>query len=140
MTKINELMTAQPHLINPESTMREAAKKMREFDCGCLVAGRNDKPEGMLTDRDIVIWGLAEDHDPDQVTVSDIMTPGVIACYEDQTIENAADMMADRDVRRLVILNRKEKVVGVLSIADMVKCSDSEAINDNIIHHLFKYA
>jgi CBS domain-containing protein len=140
MTNIKELMTAHPHLIHPESTMRDAAKKMQEFDCGCLVAGEGDTLEGMLTDRDIVVWGLGEGHDPDRATVSDIMTPDAITAYEDQTIEHAADLMADRDVRRLVILNRQDKVVGVLSIADMVKCSDSDAINDDVIHHLFKYA
>ena len=140
MDAVKELMTPHPHLINPESTIREAAKKMQEFDCGCLVAGADDKPEGMLTDRDIVIWGLAEDHDPDQTIVADIMTPGAITCYEHKTVEQAADLMADHDVRRLVILDRQDKVVGVLSIADMVKCSDSEAVNDEVIHHLFKYA
>ena len=141
MTTIEELMTPHPHLIHPDDSLRQAAKKMHEFDCGCLVAGVDDKPEGILTDRDIVVWGLAEDHDPDTSSVRDIMTSDLITCYSDQTLEFAADVMADRDVRRLVILDRKEdRVVGVLSIVDMVKCSDSEEVNDDIMHHLFKYA
>lgn len=140
MTTIKELMTPHPQLIHPESTMHEAAKKMREFTCGCLIAGIDEKPKGMLTDRDIVVWGLAEGLEPDRATVSEIMTPGVITCYEDKSVEEAADLMADRDVRRLVVVNRQDKVVGVLSIADMVKCSDSDVVNDNVIHHLFKYA
>ena len=140
MNLVKTLMTTHPHLIDPESTLREAAKKMQEFDCGSLVVGRDEKPEGMLTDRDIVIWGLAQDHNPDQTRVSDIMTTDVITCYEDQTVEQAADIMSEGDVRRLVTLSRDNKVVGVLSIADIIKCSDSEAVNDTVIHHLFKYA
>lgn len=140
MSSVKELMTSHPQLIDPECTLRDAARKMLEFDCGSLVAGKDEEPSGMLTDRDIVIWGLAQGNDPDITTVKDIMTAAVITCHEDQSLEQAADIMADNDVRRLVVLNKSEQVVGILSIADMVKCTDSEAINDNVIHHLFKYA
>lgn len=140
MHLVKELMTAHPHLVDPESTLRQAAEIMKEFDCGSLVVGEDSQPEGMVTDRDIVIWGLAEGHDPDLVTAGDIMTVGTVICYEDDSVERAADIMSENDVRRLVIMNRKGRVTGVLSVVDIVKSGDRNVVNDDVMHHLYKYA
>jgi CBS domain-containing protein len=140
MTTVKELMTPHPHLISPISSLQKAAEHMKEFDCGALVVGAAEHPEGVLTDRDIVIWGLAEDKDPWHTEIKEIMTTEVITCYEDDEIEVAADHMSVNDVRRIVVLNKEDKVVGVLSVVDIIKCADRDAVNDDVLHHLFKYA
>ncbi|MGE3771003.1 MAG: CBS domain-containing protein [Bdellovibrionales bacterium] len=139
MITVNELMTSQPRLIDPSSTLREAARHMKECACGSMVVGRK-KPEGILTDRDIIIYGLAAGYDPDETPVQNIMTTAVITCFEDESIEHAADLMSQNDIRRLVVLDRDHQVVGVLSVTDIVKCTDSNAVNDEVMHHLYKYA
>jgi CBS domain-containing protein len=112
---------------------------MRKFECGSLIIGHHE-PEGLLTDRDIVIFGLAEGLDPDETTVSDIMTSHLITCDEEDTVEMAATKMSTHDVRRLVVLNPIGEVVGLLSVADIIKRADSDQVNDEVVHQLFKYA
>jgi CBS domain-containing protein len=74
---------------------------------------------GILTDRDIVIRAIAEEKDPEKTLVSDIMTSGVISCAADQTAEEAADVMADAQVRRLVVVDKEDNVVGIISLGDV---------------------
>ncbi|MCH2038715.1 MAG: CBS domain-containing protein [Rickettsiales bacterium] len=140
MGTIKELMNTEPHWINDDSSLTEAAKKMLEYDCGSLIVG-TDQPNGIITDRDIVLWGIAANKDVNTTKVKEIMSREVKSCYEDQTLEEAADIMSDNDIRRLVVLQREDdRLVGVISLADIIKCPDSEHVNDEVIHHLFRYA
>ena len=139
MTKVKEMMTLHPQMIDPGKTLRQAARKMRKHECGALIVGR-DIPKGIITDRDIVIFGLAAEHDPDITMVGDIMTADLVCCCEDDTIEEAAETMGDLDLRRLVVLDAKGAAVGILSVSDIIKQVDRDAVNDEVIHHLFKYA
>jgi CBS domain-containing protein len=88
----------------------------------------------------MVVYALALDKDPKQTCVGDIMNAQVYSCYEDDTLEHAADILAEQEVRRLVVLSRQETLVGVVSMADMIKCTSHDAVNDNVVHHLFRYA
>ncbi|MCB2082141.1 MAG: CBS domain-containing protein [Rickettsiales bacterium] len=139
--QVRDVMSAIPHLIEPEATLRQAAQRMEEFECGSLpVCGSGNVLKGIVTDRDIVIFGLAAGLDPDQTTIGEIMTQDVYTCQVDVTLDKAADIMSDQDVRRLVVVDAQKRVVGVLSISDMIKCADSDTVNDDVIHHLFRYA
>ena len=140
MKTIRNVMTAQPHMIKSEETLYEAALKMAEYDCGSLVVGTDHLPEGVITDRDLVIRGLAEGLDPKDTPVSKIMTHGVITCKIDESLEDAADIMCSNNVRRLVVIDDEENVMGVLSVADILRSTENEAVNDNILYHLFKHA
>lgn len=139
MTLVKELMATHPHMISPDCSLRTAAEQMKKFSCGSLVVGLQP-PYGIITDRDIVVYGLAAGHNPDTALVRIATAPDAITCYDDQTVEQAADEMADNDVRRLIVLNRQEKVVGVISSSDILKCPDKDAVNERVIHHLFKFA
>ena len=116
--KISDCMTRDVRLAEPSMSLREAAQLMAECDAGCLPVGENDRLVGMLTDRDIAIRGVAEGKGPD-ATVGETMSREVCWCYEDEPIEDALARLADEQIRRLPVLNRSKRLVGIVSLADL---------------------
>jgi len=113
-------MTRGVECISPDDTLQQAARKMRDLDVGPLpVCGDNDRLAGMITDRDIVVRAVAEGWAPDSRQVRDVMTPEGVYCYEDQDVDEAAAQMRDRQIRRLVVLNRDKRLVGIVSLGDL---------------------
>lgn len=132
---VKELMTPHPCLISPESTVDQAAQKMKEINCGVLPVGMEQKLEGILTDRDIVLRIVAEDLDANSIQVKDIMTPQVFSCKEDDTLQEAADEMVKHKIGRLVVLDKDHKVSGILSFGGLVRnTADQELISDVMRH------
>jgi len=120
MMKVNEVMTRGAECVRPNATLQEAARKMRDMDVGFLpVCGDNDRLAGTITDRDIAIRAVAEGWSPADKHVNDVLSADVIYCFEDQDAEEAADLMKQRQVRRLVVLNRDKRLVGVVSLGDL---------------------
>lgn len=125
--KIKDIMTDKPEFITPETTLRQAAQKMRDCDCGYLPVGENDRLVGAVTDRDITIRATAEGRDPDTTMVREIMTPRIISCFENDDVSEAARVMEQAQIRRLVILNRNKRMVGVISLGDIAtRCRDAD--------------
>jgi CBS domain-containing protein len=122
--KIKDIMTSDPELIDPNASIREAAKRMKSEDIGALPVGENDRLIGMVTDRDIAIRGVAEDRTPDATTVRDVMSEKIFYCFEDDDIEDAAQCMAENQVRRLPILNRDKRLTGIISLADIAQTGE----------------
>ena len=122
--KIKDIMTSDPELIDPNASIREAAKRMKSEDIGALPVGENDRLIGMVTDRDIAIRGVAEDRTPDATTVRDVMSENIFYCFEDDDIEDAAQCMAENQVRRLPILNRDKRLTGIISLADIAQTGE----------------
>lgn len=118
---VKECMTKQVNLGTPDMTLLEAAKVMRDGDFGVLPIEENDRLIGMLTDRDLTIRGIAEGKDPEAVKVREIMTPNVLYCYEDQTLDEVAENLGDNQVRRLPVMNRQKRLVGILSLGDLAQ-------------------
>jgi CBS domain-containing protein len=128
---VRECMTKQVELGHPDMTLREAARKMRDGDFGVLPIGDNDRLVGMVTDRDLCIRGLAEGMDPDATAVREIMTKGVLYCYEDQSLDEIAENMGENQVRRLPVLNRQKRLVGILSLGDLALTDiDAEEVEE----------
>ncbi len=123
---IRDCMTKTVELANPDMTIREAAKKMRDGDFGILPIGDGDRLVGMVTDRDIAIRAVADGKDADQTKLSEIMSKKVLYCFEDQSIEDVAKNMGDNQVRRLVVLNREKRLVGMVSLGDVALSEDSD--------------
>jgi CBS domain-containing protein len=92
---------------------------MRVFDTGSLPICDGKKVLGMLTDRDIVIRAVAKGLHPDQTMVSDVMTEEVVYLFDDQDVSEAARLMEDRQIRRLLVLNRDKELVGIVSLGDL---------------------
>ncbi len=120
---IRRVMSAPVIGATPETTTREAAERMRAHGIGALPVFRNDWPVGIVTDRDIVIRVLAAPTcDPgSQTRVEDIMSPDVITCFEDQDVTEAAAVMGERQVRRLLVVDRSGTPVGMLSVGDIAE-------------------
>src|SRR4051794_18108817 len=92
---IKDIMTRHVECVAPENTVQEAARKMRDLDVGPMPVCDNGRLAGMLTDRDIAVRVVAEGQDPKGCKVRDVMTPGVIYCFEDQSAEEAARLMRE---------------------------------------------
>src|SRR5947207_468332 len=108
--KVSEIMCYGVECARPEDTIQTAAQKMRELDVGDLPVCDQDELVGMLTDRDITIRAVAKGHDPKKFLVRDCMTPKVITCFADQGVSEAARLMRDNKIRRLVVLDRNEQL------------------------------
>ena len=118
--QVREVMTKGAECVGPDDTLQAAARKMKALDVGPLpVCGENDRLVGMLTDRDIVVRAVAEGHDPRTAKVRDAMTEGVTYCYEDDAVADAASLMSEKQIRRLVVLNRDKRLVGIVSLGDL---------------------
>lgn len=119
--QVQELMTPSVKTVDSTATVLEAAEIMRDQDVGALPVADAGRPIGMLTDRDIVVRALADYRDPSQTRVRDIITPRLSTVYDDQDVNEAADVMARDQVRRLLVLNRQQAPVGILSLGDIGK-------------------
>jgi len=115
---VNEAMSTDVKIANPNQTLKEAAAIMAEIDAGILPVGDNDRLVGMITDRDIAVRGVAKGLKPD-AKVREVMSKEVMYCFEDDDIEDVALNMAELKVRRLPVLNREKRLVGIVSLGDI---------------------
>jgi len=119
---VASICTRLPETITPADTVLSVARQMLEHEVGSLVvAGEDGVPEGIVTDRDIVLRCVAEELRPDKTEVRRIMTLEVHTVHEDAPIEVALEQMADKEVRRLVVVNDAGRVAGIVSLDDMLE-------------------
>ena len=121
--RIEEVMTRNVHMANPSQTIREVARLMADIDAGALPVGQNDRLVGMITDRDIAVRAVAEGKGPD-TPVSDVMSPDICYCFEDQELDEVAANMADVKVRRLPVVSRDKRLVGIIALGDIALSDD----------------
>lgn len=124
--EIREIMTPTVDLVDPNMTIRDAAIRMRDGDVGALPVGENDQLIGMVTDRDIAVRGVATDRQPGNCTVREVMSEGVYYCFEDEEAQDAARTMMEKKVRRLPIVNRDKRLVGIVAVADLAHAGIGE--------------
>ncbi|RRH97203.1 CBS domain-containing protein [Mesorhizobium tamadayense] len=122
--KVGNCMTKNVQVANPEQSIRDVAHMMGRLDAGVMPVGDNDRLVGMITDRDIVIRGVALGKGPD-TKVRDLMSPEVRYCFEDEEIEHVLENMGDLQVRRLPVLNRAKRLVGIISLGDLATNSEA---------------
>jgi len=129
MMMVREVMTKDVRLVDPSTTLKHAAQLMRDGDFGLLPIGDNDRLVGTVTDRDITVRCVAAGKDPGSTTVREAMSEGVVYCFEDQEVDEVAALMGDRQVRRLPVLNREKRMVGIVSLGDLAvdDTADDEA-------------
>lgn len=116
--KVREAMTREVRLVRPDQTIREAANLMAQLDIGALPVEDSDRLVGMITDRDIAVRAVAQGRGAD-TPIRDVMSREVKYCFEDQTVDEVTRNMADIRVRRLPVLNRDKRLVGILSLGDL---------------------
>jgi CBS domain-containing protein len=117
--QIREIMTRDVDVIPPNASIRDAAAKMKELDVGVIPVCDGEKLQGMLTDRDIAIRAVAEDRDPSQTPVSEVMSTEIAYCFEDESLEQAANLMESKQIRRLPIVDRNKQLIGIISLGDI---------------------
>ena len=134
--KVSEVMTRAVDVIHPDSTLDEAAERMRRLDIGPLPVCDGDRLVGMITDRDITVRGTAESRDPVTTRVSEIMTPEVVFTYDDEDVKQAAKLMEDHQLRRLVVLNREKKLVGIVSLGDLAVETKDDKLKGQVLEEI----
>ena len=119
--KLKEIMTRDVEVIHPHDSLQTAAQKMRDRDIGFLPVCDGDRLVGVVSDRDIIVRVIAEGMDPKAMIERDLVTAPVIYCFEDQDVDEAARIMQENQIRRLVILNRDKRLVGIVSLGDLAR-------------------
>jgi CBS-domain-containing membrane protein len=118
-------MEREVKLANPDDNVQQAARMMREADVGVLPVGEGDRLVGMVSDRDIAMRLAAEGRDPARTKVREVMSPDVRYVYEDEDLEHVAENMAEQQVRRLPVMNRDKRLIGIVSLGDIATGSRS---------------
>ena len=129
--QLSEIITRDVETIGPETTVREAAQRMRSMDVGSLPVCDGANLLGMITDRDITIRAIADGRDPAQTPVKDAMTPNVEYVFEDEDVQRAAQIMQDKQIRRLPVVSRGDKrLVGIVALGDIARSGNDRLSGD----------
>jgi len=134
--KVKDIMTYNTETIDSGANLVKAAKKMGALKLGSLAVCKGEDLVGMITDRDIVIRGIAEGKNPSETKVNTVMTPKVFSCLEDDDIETAAKIMEDKNVHRLVVLNSNSEQAGIISLSDIAVKGHNEHLTYEIFEHI----
>jgi CBS domain-containing protein len=129
--KVRDVMTRDVQILNPNQTIREAARIMGEMDVGALPVGENDRLAGMITDRDIAVRAVAEGRAPD-THVADVMSRELLYCFDDEELDDAARNMGKMKVRRLPVVNRDKRLVGIISLGDLARNEEPTTVGRTV--------
>jgi CBS domain-containing protein len=117
--ELRDIMTRNVEIVSPDTTLKEAANKMKVLDVGLIPVCDGNRLQGILTDRDITIRATADGRDPNKTKVADVMSTDIAYCLEDQEVEDAVSLMEVRQIRRLPVLNRDKCLIGIVSLGDI---------------------
>jgi CBS domain-containing protein len=130
MKTLKDVMSRDVCVVSPEETIQEAARQMRQGDFGMMPVGENDRLIGAISDRDIAVCAVADGKGPG-TKVRDVMSEGVVWAYEDDSVEDAAKLMSKHQIRRLPVVNRDKRLVGIVALGDFaVEGSDVETAGE----------
>src|SRR5688572_31998172 len=127
--RVSEAMTRQVRVANPTQTIRDVAKMMAEIDAGALPVGENDRIVGMITDRDIAVRAVALGKGPDTPVREVMTTEHIHYCFEDEDLDDVAKTMGEHKVRRMPVMDRNKRLVGIVSIGDVAQSEQKAAGN-----------
>ena len=129
--KVDAAMTREVRLVKPDQTIREAAQLMAEIDAGAIPVTENDRLVGMITDRDIAVRAVAQGKSPD-TRIRDVMSTGILYCFDDQELDEVARNMGKNQVRRLPVINHDKRLVGILALGDLASNEDAKAVGRTV--------
>jgi len=135
--RLKEIMTHQVEVIPPDASLEKAAERMKTHDVGAIPVCENDHLVGMVTDRDIVVRIVADGGDPKVAKVRDAMTPDIEYCFEDDSVQEVARKMAETGIRRLVVLNRQERLVGIVSLGNLAVHARDPRLTNEVLECLY---
>jgi CBS domain-containing protein len=135
--QVKDVMTRGVECVTPHNTIAEAAHKMRKMDIGSLpICGDDDRLAGMITDRDITVRATADGCEPTATHVAEVMTRGIVYCFDDQDIEEAANLMEEKQIRRLAVLDRNKRLVGIVSLGDLAVKSQNDQLSGEALERV----
>jgi CBS domain-containing protein len=128
--KVKDVMHKGVDWVSPETPVAELARLMRDHDVGAIPIGENDRLIGMVTDRDIVCKGLAQDKfDPRRATARDVMSSEIHCCRDEDDLAKAVRHMEELQVRRLPVINKSKRMIGMLSIGDVGRSAPADLLS-----------
>ena len=130
--QLSQILSRDVETLDPDATIREAAQRMRSLDVGSMPVCDGAHLLGMITDRDITIRAIADGRDPARTPVRDAMTPDVQYVFEDDDVRKAAQIMEDRQIRRLPVVNHDKRLVGIVSLGDIARSGDDRLSGQQI--------
>ena len=130
--KVRDVMTADVYTCRPETSIFDIAELMRDEDIGAVPVVENDNLIGMVTDRDIVVRAIADSRDLSTATARTVMTGSLLYCFDDQSVEEVLDNMGEQQVRRLPVVDREKRLVGVVSIGDLCAAAPAERAGESL--------
>jgi CBS domain-containing protein len=129
--KVKDVMHKGVDWVGPDTPVSELAKLMRDHDIGAIPIGEDDRLIGMVTDRDIVCKGLAQDgFNTRSATAREVMTPGIHCCREDDDLAKAVRHMEGLKVRRLPVVNKNKRMTGILSLGDLGQAASPDMLTE----------
>ena len=128
--RIQDVMTADVSFVRPDTPILEIARKMRDGDIGSTPVIENDRLAGIVTDRDIVVRVIAEGGDVRTKNARDAMSPGILYCYADDSVEAVLENMGGQQIRRLPVVDRDKRLVGVVSLGDLALSGKRKAAGE----------
>ena len=138
--KVKDVMTVSVECVRPETTLQEAAAKMRSLNVGSLPVCEGDRPIGIVTDRDIVVRAIADGRDPRTGRVPEVMTADVVSVPETADVKEAARLMKDRQIRRIVVVDSNKRVVGIVSLGDIAVDAHDDKMSGDVLEKVSKDA
>jgi CBS domain-containing protein len=129
-------MTRNLEEIPPDATLKDAAQKMKSMDFGALPVCQSGQVLGILTDRDITIRAVADGCDPTQTHVRDAMTTNVVFCYDDEDVQQATELMEQKQIRRLLVLDHDKHPVGIVSLGDIATRVRDERLSGEVLEQI----
>lgn len=128
---VRDAMTRDVRIMNPDQTIGEAARVMADADIGVVPVGENDRLVGMLTDRDIAVRAVAQRKSPD-TKIRAVMSREIKYCFDDEDLEHVARNMGDLQVRRLPVMNREKRLVGIVSLGDIALTHEPDVAGEGL--------
>lgn len=131
--KVSEVMTANVSTCRPNESLREAARMMREHDCGAIPVVENGQLRGIITDRDIVVRGVAEGKNVMDMDVASCMTDHVTSISKDSSLDDCCDLMEKEQIRRVVVTDKNDEIVGIVAQADVALNASRKETGDVVM-------
>lgn len=132
--QLREIMTQEVESMRLDATLQEAAQQMRASNIGAVPVCEGDRVVGILTERDLMSRATAEGRDPKTTRVCEVVTPELITCFEDQESSEAIRVMHERQLRHLAVLSRDRRLVGIVSLRDLVMPGSEQPLAGTAIH------
>lgn len=136
MATLKDIMTRNVEVVRPNTSVFEVAQKMKNLDVGVMPICDGDRLVGMVTDRDITIRATADGLDPMSTQAATVMTPNLAFCYEDQDVREAAQVMEECQIRRLPIVNRDKRLVGIVSLGDLAVEIGNDRLSGEVLERV----